>query len=113
MRLSTLFYGALAIVAVSMPSVGLGQSNPLKIGWTTELSGPWSFFGTSATNGMKLAVKKINAAGGVLGRPLEFLTIDNQTNPTQAAAAARRLDTQDNVLALSGSTSSDTALAIY
>src|SRR3954468_22726114 len=83
----------------------------IKIGWITELSGPWSFFGTSCTQGMKLAERKINNAGGVLGRKFEFLVLDNQTNPAQAAAAARRFDTQDKVLLLSGTTSSDIALA--
>jgi branched-chain amino acid transport system substrate-binding protein len=85
----------------------------IKIGWITELSGPWSFFGTSCTQGMKLAERKINNAGGVLGRKFEFLVLDNQTNPAQAAAAARRFDTQDKVLLLSGTTSSDIALAMY
>jgi branched-chain amino acid transport system substrate-binding protein/urea transport system substrate-binding protein len=79
----------------------------------TELSGPWSFFGTACTQGMKFSEKKINASGGVLGRPLQFDVLDNQTNPAQAAAASRKFDVQDKVLALSGTTSSDIALAMY
>ena len=89
------------------------SADPIKIGFITELSGSWSFFGTSCTAGMKLAEKEINAAGGVLNRPLQFLVTDNQTNPAQAAAAVRSADVQDKVLAVSGPTSSDNALALY
>src|SRR4051812_35064393 len=111
MKLGSLAIGA----ALCLASTGaMAQSRePIKIGWVTELSGPWSFFGTSCTQGMKFSEKKINAAGGVLGRPLVFDVLDNQTNPAQAAAASRKFDVQDKVLALSGTTSSDIALAMY
>jgi len=49
----------------------------------------------------------------VLGRPLEFIVTDNQTKSDQALAASRNLDINDKVLALSGPTSSDVALAMY
>ncbi len=83
---------------------------PVKIGFVTELTGPWSFFGTSCVAGLKLAEAQLNPAGK---RKIEFVTIDNQTQPAQAVAAARNLDVQSKVLALSGPTSSDTALAMY
>jgi branched-chain amino acid transport system substrate-binding protein len=83
---------------------------PVKIGFVTELTGPWSFFGTSCAAGLKLAELQINLPGK---RKIEFVTIDNQTQPAQAVAAARNLDVQSKVLALSGPTSSDTALAMY
>lgn len=86
---------------------------PIKIGFVTELTGPWTFFGTSCVAGLKMAADEINRAGGVLKRPLEFVIVDNQTNPSQAVAASRNLDVNDKVLALSGPTSSDTALAMY
>ncbi len=86
---------------------------PIKIGFNTELTGPWTFFGNSCVAGLKMASEEINKAGGVLGRPLEFVVVDNQTSPTQAVAASRNLDVNDKVVALSGPTNSDTALAIY
>src|SRR5664279_3531057 len=82
---------------------------PVKIGFVTELTGPWSFFGTSCVAGLKLAALQINPAGK---RKIEFVTIDNQTRPDQALAASRNLDVQSKVIALSGPTSSDTALAM-
>ena len=84
--------------------------DPVKIGFVTELTGPWAFFGTSCVAGLKLADAQINPPGK---RKIEFVTIDNQTQPAQAVAASRNLDVQSKVLALSGPTSSDTALAMY
>ena len=86
---------------------------PITVGVITELSGSYSFFGTACRQGIEYAQKKIAAEGGALGRPLNFKIVDDQTNPAQAAAAARSLDVQDNVLALTGPTSSDIALAVY
>jgi branched-chain amino acid transport system substrate-binding protein len=66
-------------------SLGLGaipaisQANPIKIGFVTELTGAWTFFGTSCVAGLKMATDEINKAGGVLKRPLEFVIQDNQT----------------------------------
>ena len=102
----------LAVLAgvTAMSAAALAQDKPVKIGFITELTGPWSFFGSSCVAGLKLADPVINTAGK---RRIEFTTIDNQTKPEQAVAAARSLDVQDKVLALSGPTSSDTALAIY
>lgn len=86
---------------------------PIKVGFVTELTGPWTFFGTSCVAGLKFATDEINKAGGALGRPLEFVIQDNQTNPAAAVASARNLDVNHKVVALSGPTSSDTALAMY
>ena len=93
------------------PSTGYAQEKPpVKIGFVTELTGAWSFFGTSCVAGLKLAEKQLNSPGK---RRIEFLIVDNQTSPAQAVAAARSLDVQDKVLTLSGPTSSDTGLAVY
>ncbi len=109
---------AIVVAFLGLPGAASAQAQdsikePIKIGFSSELSGPYSFFGNACTQGMKFAEKQINAAGGVLNRRLQFVVVDNQTNPAQAAAAARSLDVQQNVLAISGPTSSDIALAIY
>ena len=104
----------LSLTAALTPSNTLAQAGaPIKIGFVTELTGPWTFFGTSCVAGLKFATDEINKAGGALGRPLEFVIQDNQTNPAAAVAASRNLDVNDKVVALSGPTSSDTALAMY
>ncbi len=102
-----------ACIALSFGSGAAQAADPIKIGFVTEQTGPWAFFGTSCVNGLKMAEDQINKGGGVLGRPLNFIVTDNQTNPQQSTAAARSLDIQNEVVALSGPTSSDNALAIY
>src|SRR5258708_34977326 len=87
--------------------VALAQDS-VKIGFVTELTGPWAFFGTSCVAGLKLADAQINPAGK---RRIEFVTIDNQTQPAQAVAAALHLDVHRQGLGLNGPTSSDKALA--
>ena len=104
---------ALAAAALCATPAAAQGARPIKIGFVTELTGPWTFFGTSCVAGLKFATDEINKAGGVLGRPLEFIVTDNQTKSDQALAAARNLDINDKVLALSGPTSSDVALAMY
>jgi branched-chain amino acid transport system substrate-binding protein len=104
---------ALTSAAALLLSMGIGSAQdkpPVKIGFVTELTGAWSFFGTSCVAGLKFAEKQLNPPGK---RRIEFVILDNQTNPAQAVAASRSLDVQDKVLALSGPTSSDIALAVY
>jgi len=104
--------GAFAFLAPS-PAAAQPKGEPIKIGWIAELSGTWSFFGATGLTAAQIAEEEINAKGGVLGRPLQVVPMDNRTDPAQAASAARMLDTQHKVLTFSGPTSSDTALAVY
>lgn len=100
-----------AAITLASASIGVAQEKPpVKIGFVTELTGAWSFFGTSCVAGLKLAEKELNPPGK---RKIEFVIADDQTSPAQAVAASRSLDVQDKVLALSGPTSSDTGLAVY
>ncbi len=106
-------YALLTSGTALLLSTGIGNAQekpPVKIGFVTELTGAWSFFGTSCVAGLKFAEKQLNPPGK---RRIEFVISDNQTNPAQAVAASRSLDVQDKVLALSGPTSSDIALAVY
>ena len=108
--------GAIAGTLVILATSALAQAatgNSIKIGFVTELTGPWAFFGTSCVSGLKMATDEINKSGGALKRPLEFIIQDSQTNSSQALASARNLDINDKVVALSGPTNSDVALALY
>jgi branched-chain amino acid transport system substrate-binding protein len=110
---SSLKGAAIGLLVTAAPWLAQAQAQdkpPVKIGFVTELTGSWSFFGTSCVAGLKLAEAQINPPGK---RRIEFVVTDNQTNPAQSVAASRSLDVQDKVLALSGPTSSDTGLAIY
>ena len=70
--------------------VAHGQSTPIPIAGLAELSGPGATAGTNFNNGVKLAVKEINAAGGLLGRKITYNATDTQTQPGVAKALAAK-----------------------
>jgi branched-chain amino acid transport system substrate-binding protein len=64
----------------------LAQTDPVKIFGLVELSGTGTTSGTNFNDGAKLAVKEINAAGGILGRKIEYTSNDTQSQPQVAKA---------------------------
>ena len=87
------------------------KANIIKIGVNAEMTGPVATFGISSTNAMKLAVKQINAAGGINGKKIELIFADNKSEPAEAAAATTKLIAQDKVKAILGPLISSTTLA--
>jgi len=81
-RISMLLLGA----ALAQPALAQGQS--VKIVGLVELSGTGATSGTNFNDGVKLAVKEINAAGGILGRKVEYTWGDTQSQPQIAKALA-------------------------
>lgn len=79
---------ALATAAAS--ALAWAQNEPIKLVNVLELSGPIASAGTNYRNGVELAVREINAAGGVLGRKFEVTTLDNQSNSGVAKALAQK-----------------------
>jgi branched-chain amino acid transport system substrate-binding protein len=65
-------------------------SQAIKISGLYELSGPGASAGTQFKNGVDLAVKEINAAGGIMGRKIEHNVADTQTNPGIAKGLATK-----------------------
>ena len=95
------------------PAEGEGpQGDPLKIGMATTLSGAIALFGVANQDGAQLAVDELNAAGGVLGRPVELIVRDDEAAPESGAQIARDLIIEDEVDVLLGPVSSGVALAI-
>jgi branched-chain amino acid transport system substrate-binding protein len=82
----------LAAIAAA-PVAAFGQ--PVPIVGLVELSGVGATAGTNFDNGVKLAVKEINAKGGLAGRPIEYTSFDTQTNPGVAKALAQKAVDQD------------------
>jgi branched-chain amino acid transport system substrate-binding protein len=78
----------------------------------TTLSGAIALFGVANQNGAQLAVDELNAAGGVLGRPVELIVRDEQARPEEGVAQARDLIISEEVDVLLGPVSSGVALAI-
>ena len=87
------------------------DSKVIKIGGNYELTGGIANFGTQTSNGIKLAFKEANAAGGVLGRQITLILADNKSEPAEAANAITKLITQDKVVTVLGPVSSSNVLA--
>lgn len=66
------------------------QAQTVKIVGLVELTGTGATSGTNFDNGMKLAVKEINAAGGILGRKIDYSSSDTQSNPGVAKGLAEK-----------------------
>jgi branched-chain amino acid transport system substrate-binding protein len=82
---------------------GAHAQQTLKLAVLQELSGAGASAGTNAKNGALLAIKEINAAGGILGRKIEATVADTQSNPGVAKGLATKA-VDDNVFAVIGPT---------
>jgi len=85
---SLILAGAGLALAASL-GASLAQET-VKIVGVVELSGAGATAGTNYRNGAQLAVDEINAAGGILGKKIEFVVYDTQTNPGNTRAAVQR-----------------------
>jgi branched-chain amino acid transport system substrate-binding protein len=83
----------------------------IKIGYYGDLSGPTFNFGTSAKNGVLMAVDEINRLGGVNGRRIDIVIEDDQGSPERAAILASKLIDQDQVVAIIAGGASGNSLA--
>jgi branched-chain amino acid transport system substrate-binding protein len=77
------------LTLAALPALAAAQQ-PILLVNLLELSGPIASAGTNYRNGVELAVKEINAAGGVLGRKFEVTTLDTQSNPGVSKALAQK-----------------------
>lgn len=86
-------------------------ADAILVGHVASMTGDTATFGRSADQGMRLAIEEINAAGGVLGRPLELITEDDRSITEEARTAAQKLLQRDQVVALLGEVASSRSLA--
>lgn len=107
-----LLTAALAVATVVFAGCGgKTETNDIKIGADFEFTGGVAQYGQSAANGIKLAFKETNAAGGVLGKQLTLISADNKSEPSESANAITKLITQDKVVAVMGPAASSNVLA--
>ncbi len=105
--------GGLAVLAGAMLMAGAARQpgDVIKIGHYGSMTGKEATFGQSTDNGIKLAVKEINDAGGINGRMLEVITYDTKGESKEAGNAVTRLITSDKVAAVLGEVASSLSLA--
>ena len=80
----------------------VSAQDTIKIGLLAPLTGPAAADGLSVQNSVKLAVEKVNAEGGVLGKKIELITYDDRGDAKEAVALARKLIEQDKIVAMVG-----------
>jgi branched-chain amino acid transport system substrate-binding protein len=89
-----------------------GAAEPIRIGGIFSVTGPASFLGEPERNTAKMLEESINRSGGVLGRPLEIIVYDDETDATKAVTAVDRLIKKDRVAAVIGPSTTGSTLAI-
>jgi len=94
------------------PAASPTAGGPLKIGMLFDYTGSLGEFGPNMETGAQLAVKEINAAGGVLGKPVQLIKADAGTDPNKAVAAANQLISVQGVQSIIGCLSSGVTIAV-
>ena len=118
----------LAALAVSILLVGCNKSSSpapdasnnssnassatdvIKVGEYASLTGKEAAFGQSSHEGTALAVDDLNAAGGILGKKVQLITEDDQSQAGQPSTDARKLISDDGVAAILGEVASSRSL---
>ena len=111
MTLKTL--GALVLaVLVALTSVPAGAQGPIRIGASLSLTGTYAEPGSYQAEGYKLCERDLNAKGGLLGRKVEMVVYDDQSQPATGVRLYEKLITEDKVDAVMGPYSSAISEAV-
>ncbi len=108
LKASAAFAGASAL---GFPAIVSGQTDKIKIGHLTPLTGFLGALGAYAQLGLRMAQEEINNSGGVMGRQLDIVSEDS-VNPATAATKAQRMLEQDGAAFLMGEINSASAVTI-
>lgn len=100
-----------ALLSTGALSVSAQASEPC-IGASLPITGPTAWAAESIRMGAQVAIDEINAAGGVLGKPLRFVQYDDGGQPPRGVDNARRIAEADNCIAMFGGWHSGVALAV-
>lgn len=111
-RRSTLGLGLGAAAAALVTARTAQAADPIKIGYPANLTGIQASLDGPMLNGAKLAASEINAAGGVLGRPIELVVYDSKSDATTISTVASQMIDSDKVIGIIGFADSDSVLAI-
>ncbi len=85
---------------------------PIKLGLTNDASGQFGNSGRDDHRAIRMAIEEQNAKGGVLGRKIEWITADTESNPAAATRVAERFITREDCAILIGALHSGVANAI-
>jgi branched-chain amino acid transport system substrate-binding protein len=109
--LASILTGCASEGGSSSSSSSSADGDTIKIGANLELSGGVASFGSSISKGIDLAVEEINKDGGVDGKDIEIIKVDNKSEGSEATSAAIRLTSKDKVTAIIGAATSGNTVA--
>ena len=111
LRLRALVAVTLAVAAAFFLVSGCSRApETIRIGHYGSLTGKDAAFGVATRKGVLLALEEINAKGGVLGHPLEYLVEDIQSKQGESSTAVKKLISRDKVVAVIGANASANSL---
>src|SRR5215468_453550 len=103
---------AVATAGVAAPALLRAQGAPLVLGVLTPLTGAGGFDGPRMLKAMQAVATEVNGAGGLIGRQIELVVEDDQTNPEAAVRAARKLIDVNRVPVIMGTWASAVTSAV-
>ena len=111
-KLNVVLMGAaLLLTACGGAKESSQETKVMKLGGIGPLTGPLAIYGVTSTNGSKLAFEEINKNGGILGKQVEYIVLDEKGDSTEAVTAYNKL-VDEGVVALIGDITSKPSLAV-
>lgn len=92
-------------------NAGSGKEDTIKIGVASPFTGDYAQFGEYTKDGVELAVEEINAAGGVLGKPIEIVYGDDKGDSKEAVSVAQKFASDSSIVGIVGHFFSGATLA--
>jgi len=102
----------LAVVWLLVAGATAGAAEPIRIGAVFSVTGAASFLGEPQRNTVRMLEEELNRGGGLLGRKVEIVVYDDESDTTKAVTAADRLLKRDRVSVVVGPSTSGSTLAI-
>src|SRR5688500_17020637 len=93
-----------------VPGAAARAQEPIRIGHYGSLTGSEATFGQSTSQGIRLAIREFNEAGGLNGRKVELVEYDTKGDAREAGAVVTRLVSRDKVVAVLGEVASGLSL---
>jgi len=103
--------GVIGLVLLAGNGMAQSKKIPIRIGAIHNVTGSLGSIGEPSLNGALLAAKQLNERGGVLGRPVELVARDGQSDPAVVAAITRELVHMPQMAAITGLNDTEMALA--
>lgn len=104
--------GLAAAAAMFLPQSAGAADRPIRIGAVVSATGPASFLGDPEQKTVEMLVEKVNASGGVLGRKIELIVYDDNSDSNKANAFAKRLTSNDDVDVVVGPSTTGSTMAM-